>query len=304
MKTIIAHYFRSFLSYLSPRLNTEVLFWVKFKKRLNLKNPKTFNEKLLWLKLKTFNNNPLIKVCADKYRVRDYVLQKGCGNLLCNLIAVFDDPDEIEWDKLPTSFAMKLNVGCGCNLIVRDKTKLNIDNALSKVKKWYKRDFWSGYSELQYRNVERHLLVEEYIGNPLSSVPPIDYKFYCFNGICKCILICLDRGIDTGRAHHSVKYFFMDPSWKILPYTPEALQFPDIHIERPECLNEAIEKAEYLAKDFTFVRVDFFIESGRLYFGELTFTPAGAMDTELSMIPPKEDKSVDVLFGEMLSLPC
>lgn len=303
MKTNLAKLFRTTLSYISPRLNTEVTYLFKFKKRLNLKSPKSFNEKIQWLKLYAYRDSSLIKQCADKLRVRDYVCQKGLSEMLSRLVAVYDSPLDIAWKDLPNSFAMKLNVGCRSNLIVRDKSKLNIEEATKKAKGWFKKNYWAGYSELQYKDVKRSILVEEYIGNPASPVPPVDYKFYCMNGICQFILVCKDRGSETGRAHHAVKYFFMDKQWNVLPYTPEALQYPNIRIERPDCLNEAIEKAELLAKEFPFVRVDFYIEDERIYFGELTFTPAGGMDTELSMIPPNEDVSVDVIFGRALFLP-
>ncbi len=295
--------FRSILSYISPRLNTEVTYFVKFKKRLNLRQPQSFNEKVLWLKLNSYASNPIVKQCADKYRVRDYIRNKGLGDLLCNLIAVYDSPDCIEWDNLPQSFAMKLNVGCRSNLIVRNKSDLKIENAKQIVNKWFKTNYWAGYSELQYKGVKRFVVVEEYIGNPASDIPPMDYKFYCMNGTCQYILVCKDRGCATERAHHAVKYFFLDRQWRILPYTPEAIQYKDIIIEKPDGFDDALAKAELLAKDFPFVRVDFYIENGQVFFGELTFTPAGGMDTELKMIPPKEDVSVDVLFGRELNLP-
>lgn len=303
MNTLLARRFRSILSYISPRLNTEVAYYVKFKRRLDLKKPKSFNEKILWLKLNSYRDSPIIKQCADKYRVREYVRQKGMGNLLCKLIAVYDSPESIKWDELPTSFAMKLNVGCRSNLIVRNKNELNIEGAMERIRNWFKNNYWAGYSELQYKGVKRCIIVEEYIGDSSSSLPPMDYKFYCMNGVCQYILVCKDRGQSTGRAHHAVKYFFLDRQWTILPYTPEALQYPDIIIEKPNCLEEAIAKAEFLAKDFPFVRVDFYIENDQIYFGELTFTPAGGMDTELSMIPPSGNDTVDIIFGKALTLP-
>lgn len=39
------------LTVISPTLNTKVCYKIAFKKKLDLKNPKTFNEKILWLKL-------------------------------------------------------------------------------------------------------------------------------------------------------------------------------------------------------------------------------------------------------------
>ena len=42
-KDKLAHCFRSILSYISPQLNTEITYFVKFKRWINLKRPMTFN---------------------------------------------------------------------------------------------------------------------------------------------------------------------------------------------------------------------------------------------------------------------
>ena len=60
------------LSYLSPRLNTKLLFLKKFGRFPDLKDPKTLNEKILKLKLETYGRDPLVRQCADKYCVREY----------------------------------------------------------------------------------------------------------------------------------------------------------------------------------------------------------------------------------------
>ena len=104
IKNKIAHYFRCGLTLISPKLNTLVTYRIKFGKSLDLNNPKTLNEKILWLKFHDYWNNPLVKQCADKYRVREYIESIGCGEILNELFAVYDSPDDIEWDKLPNIY--------------------------------------------------------------------------------------------------------------------------------------------------------------------------------------------------------
>ena len=67
------------LSYLSPRWNTKLLYLRKFGRLPDLKHPQTLNEKLLKQKLERFGTDPVVRQCADKYRVRDYVDGCGCG---------------------------------------------------------------------------------------------------------------------------------------------------------------------------------------------------------------------------------
>ena len=62
---------------ISPTLNTKLRYKSAFGKPLDLNNPQTLNEKNQWLKLNTYYKNPLVKECADKYKVRDYVTRIG-----------------------------------------------------------------------------------------------------------------------------------------------------------------------------------------------------------------------------------
>ena len=89
------------LSYVSPRLNTELLFLKKFGRRVNLKNPETLNEKLLKLKLEQYGTDSLVRQCADKFRVRDFVAERGCADTLNRLIAVYDRAEDIDFNALP-----------------------------------------------------------------------------------------------------------------------------------------------------------------------------------------------------------
>lgn len=297
VKNILQGAFRSTLTLISPKLNTAVTYHVKFGRKLNLDTPHTFNEKVLWLKFNTYWNNETIKQCADKLKVRDYLDQRGFGNFLNDLLGVYDDVDLIDFSKLPNRFALKLNVGCSCNIIVRDKSKLDIDAAKKTMRKWLKANYWLGWSEMQYRGVKPYILVEKYLGNDDGSLP-VDYKFYCMNGKTNSVMVCEDRD----GVHHP-KFFFMDKNWNKLPYTAEVFHYPDFVIEKPQNMDKAFEVAEMLANEFPFVRVDLYIVKDRIYFGELTFTPAAGMDTDFKFKAPGAEKDTDTILGELLKLP-
>ena len=180
------------LSYLSPRWNTKLLYLRKFGRLPDLKHPQTLNEKLLKQKLEHFGTDPVVRRCADKYRVRDYVAGCGCGGTLNRLLAVYDRPEDIDWDALPEQFAVKWNFGCGYNLICTEKSALDTAAAVKQLRAWGREPFWAYYSELQYRHVEKKLLVEEYIGSADGTLPE-DYKFYCFHGRADCVMLCVGR---------------------------------------------------------------------------------------------------------------
>ncbi len=142
---------------ISPMLNTKLLYFYSFRRKLDMNNPITLNDKILWLKFNTYWNNPIIKQCADKYEVRRYLEEKGLSDLLVKMISSYDSPDQIKWDDLPSSFAMKLNVGCGMNLIVSDKSTLNIKDTALMLNKWMKEEYWRDFSEMQYKDVKKEL---------------------------------------------------------------------------------------------------------------------------------------------------
>lgn len=68
-------------------------------KRLNLKNPQTFNEKIQWLKL--YDRKPSYTTYVDKYAVREYIKETIGEEYLIPLIGVYDNVDEIDWNRLP-----------------------------------------------------------------------------------------------------------------------------------------------------------------------------------------------------------
>ena len=269
----LASNFRNLLTVISPKLHAYVVYFVKYKKPLHLKNPQSFSEKVIKLKLEDYNNNPLVKQCADKYAVREYVEQAGCGELLNELIGVIDHPDELDWEGLPQQFVLKLNVGCGCNYICTDKSKEDKSYVLERLESWMNVKPWLGYSEMQYKT-EKKILIEKFLSDSNGN-PPVDYKVYCFNGEpCLVFYLC-------GRFSEEMHGGFFDCEWNYLGIGKET-HIPPLTEqevpERPHSLEAMIEAAKKLSKDIPFVRIDFYDLDGIAIFGEMTFTPRGGFE--------------------------
>lgn len=279
----------STLTLISPKLNTRFIYYYKFRKKLDLEHPKTLNDKILWLKFNTYWNNQLIKQCADKYAVRNYIKKCGYTDLLNELIGVYDSVDDIPWAALPNKFALKLNTGCACNLICTDKATLDVEKVKKLLKKWMRKNYYLEYSEMQYKDVKKYILIEKFLGDDDGNLP-LDYKFYCFNGESKYVMVCTDR--KNGK---NANFFYFNREWEMQPFTREALEGQDTVIEKPDKIDEAFEIAEALSKDFPFVRVDLYIVKGKIYFGELTFTPSAGMDDSRLT-------STDQILGDSLKL--
>ena len=283
-------YFRKLLTIISPTLNTIVTFRISKGKPINLKNPKTFDEKLSWLKLNTYYKNPLVSKCADKYAVREYVSSCGFGEILNELYGVYNSADEINWDKLPNKFALKWNMGCGHNIFCRDKNSFDIDSAVKILSKWRRTKYYLNNAELQYKYIEPKIVCEKLL-ETMTGGPPEDYKFYCFNGEAKYVMICIGR--DKGKP----KYYYFDKDCNLARINKDSKNAPEnFYISKPKGWHEMFQYAEGLSKPFPFVRADFYNLDGKIIFGELTFTPSGGINSNWL-------EEMDLMFGSLLKLP-
>lgn len=256
---------------------------------LNLDNPKTFNEKIQWMKL--YDSTPVKTKLADKYLVRDWVKEKIGDNYLIPLLGVYDRFEDIDFNILPNQFVIKCNHGCGYNIIVKDKQQVDYGEIKSKLYKWMNENF--GFKvglELHYRDIERKIIIEEYIENKASGGDLYDYKFWCFNGKVKYIQFLSERNTD------GLKMAFYDKEWVKQNFV-YSYPLDSKTIKRPDNLQEMIALAEKLSEGFNHVRVDFYrMDDGRIFFGEMTFTSAsGACKWN--------DENINRYFGDLIKLP-
>jgi hypothetical protein len=287
---MIKHTVKSALKFsasISPEFSAKAHYYIKFKKKLNLSNPTNFNEKIQWLKFNEFNNE-IYTQCADKFKVREYIASKGCGEILNEMYGVYDNPQDIDYAALPERFALKCNHGAGYNIICSDKLSLNIEKTNKQLSKWLSEDFSSHFVEPQYRKIERKILCEKYIENDRGGFPD-DYKFYCFNGKPYAVMVCI------GREKGTPKFYYFDMNWNPLPFedTVKLINKNDLP-EMPDGFLKMKHYAMKLATDFKFVRADFYLLNGDVIFGELTFTPSAGLDVSL--------QEADAILGGQLRL--
>lgn len=276
------------LAPMAPVSCSKYLFKHAFGRKLDLAHPKTLDEKIMWLKLNRYRHDPLVAQCADKWRVREYVAQKGLGEILNELYGVWDRPQDIPWATLPSSFVLKCNHASGFNILCQDKSALDTNAATATLQQWLDKDYWRFLAEVQYRTIEKKIIAERYLGD---GTPLTDYKLYCFNGEPLYILACIGRD-----GEKKPRFYFFDPEWNYCGLTRDSFDTPpDFTLPRPKNLDAMLACARILSEPFPFVRADFYDVDGKLYFGELTFTPAAALDT--ARLP-----ETDRRFGELLRL--
>ena len=274
------------LATLSDQQYIEKTYKSRFGKDIDLVDPKGYGEKLQWMKL--FYRNDKMPICSDKYRVREYLKECGLAHLANEVIGVYKDARDIDFDSLPDKFVAKANHGSGWNLICKDKSKLDWKGSVKLMNSWLKLDLSVFGREWNYHEIEPRIVIEKFIDHePLN-----DYKFMCFNG--EPLYMQLNNDYE-GR--HYVDFYDL-ATWTQIPVTYSAYQMSDRHIEKPVQFDEMMELARKLAKPFPFVRVDFYNFDNTIILGELTFFPGGGLWPFAPM-----EKGYNELIGARLTLP-
>lgn len=277
------------LKFLPDRIYVKLYYKMRVRKRLNMNNPQTLNEKLQWIK---FNYRfPLQTVVSDKLLVREYVKEKIGEQFLIPLLGKWEKYEEIDFSKLPNEFVLKCNHDSGGLVVCTDKNKLNHKEARKKIMKSINSNFFYVGREYQYRSIRPMILCEKFLSD--SGNIPMDYKFYCFNGIPDVILVCKDR---FSKETHRASYYFYNQDWEFLPLNKGENLSSDPHIKKPRNLDEMIIIAKKLSQDFLFARIDLYNIDGCIYFGEITLSPNSGFDPDIT-------EETDKILGEKLKIP-
>ena len=281
-----------FLKAYFPKIRAKIAYQIAYGKKCDLENPKSLSEKLLWLSLNTYRNNYKIMELCDKYLVRDYVAKKASPKYLNELYSVYNNIDEIDYDQLPQQFALKVSQGCANNIICHDKNELSREKFESTLKEWKTGQQLYDKIMADIGGVSRKKLPKYYICEKLlvedGKQSPTDYKFYCFNGEPKAILVISDRFSDkTG--------LFMKPDWTFLSELSGSYHKPSKIYDKPQSLDDMLFVAKALSQDFPFVRVDMYDVNGQAIFGEMTFFPNGCVHLQETIVDGKT-------MGELLDI--
>ena len=263
------------------------LYKAAFGKELDWDNPQTFNEKLQWLKL--YDRKPIYTTMVDKYEVKKYVAEKIGEEYIISTLGVWDNFDDIDFDKLPDQFVLKCTHDSGGLVICKDKRKLDIATAKKKMEKALRTSFYSEFREWPYKDVKPRIIAEQYMADESGGL--IDYKFFCFDGVPRIMFIATDRE----NPNEETKFDFFDMDFNHLDIRnghPNA-KLPPRKPKRFELMKQLASK---LSNGIPHVRVDMYEVNGKVYFGELTFYHWGG-------VVKFEPDSWDKILGDWLVLP-
>lgn len=261
-----------------------LLYRRRMGRRLNLQNPQAFTEKIQWLKL--YWRDDILTKCADKYEVRKFVKERIGPEILKELYGVYEKPEDIDINKLPDAFVLKVNHGCKQSIFCKKKPEIDWNHCVHLLKKYLKEDIYSLYREWSYKNITPRIICEEHLTKNDEIL--YEYGFYCYDGVPRLVEINEDKA-DL----HRVNMFDVDLNILENKYSSPALQTPVTGTPQYE---KALEYATRLSQGFPFVRVDLLYVNNRIYFGEMTFYPLAG----LCRIDPD---SFDYFLGSYLQIP-
>ncbi|OKP08189.1 ATP-grasp fold amidoligase family protein [Xenorhabdus thuongxuanensis] len=274
--------FHKIISILPLKTRLQILFFRRFKKLCNFRNPITFNEKIQLRKI--HDRSELLTIAADKIKSKEFV-KKICPELYIPknlwISNEINNIDESLLTSLPENYVFKANHTSQTIKIIKNSAHINILEMKKLAKSWLKKNQAGALGEWAYKNIPKYVFIEEYLD--FEGKEPDDYKFFVFHGKVYFIQLDSDRFIAHTRN-------IFDSNWDELNFEyshPRKLPTPD----KPDYLDSMICIAEKIGQHFDFIRVDLYSFKEKITFGELTVYPGAGFEK----FP---DKNWDILFGK------
>ena len=236
------------------------LYKLKTGLELNLDSPKRFNEKLQWLKL--YDRKDIYTVMVDKFLVKEYVDKLIGEGHTAKTIGVYEHFEDIDFDTLPEKFVIKTTHGCG-GMYIHRGGKINKKLAQEKVMSTFGKNYYFHTREWPYKGVKPRILIEEYLQNEDEENLTV-YKVLCFEGQARIIQVIQD----DKTPDESIDYF--DTEWNLLDLKQN---YPNSkkHLAKPVQLEEMLEYSNICSNGIHFLRTDWYVVNGKIYFSEFTF---------------------------------
>jgi hypothetical protein len=253
-------------------------FWAAHK-RLPRRDSGLFNDYLYFLKTRS-NRDPALKLrqrVTDKEQAKEYCREVLGRDIAPRTLALFESPEEITPVIAPQPCIIKPTHLGGGVVIFHDGGSLRHEQ-VTAIKGWFARDTYrDGNRVPNFIGVRHRVICEEMVDGPEQIK---DYKVWCFRG--KPFAFTVHEG---RHSNHLVRAYTAD--WMPLPINFNNSLAQRIE-PRPDALEEMLQVAGWLSEPFEFIRVDFYLTPGRLWFGEFCSYPAAA---HARFQPPTAERS-------------
>lgn len=234
------------------RARISAIYLWRHRRLPELDHPRRFTEWVQWRKLN--DRDPSLARLTDKLHAKAVAGDLAVPTVWSGTILPKEPPA-----LLP--LIVKANHGCNQFIVIRSAA--DWAKARRRAPAWLRRGYGGILDEWHYGGARRLLLVEPFLGGEGAPLP-LDYKVYVFGGRAEIVQLHEGRG---GR-HRWTQF---DRDWRALSEKPSAAVIP-------ERLDDMLAAAERLAGARDFLRVDFYLVGGTLWFGEFCLFPGSGLD--------------------------
>ena len=191
------------------------------------------------------------------------------------MYGVYDDAKDIDFAQLHSPCFLKCNHTSGDNALFDRNKPFNKNRFIRHFDFMLKQNYYWASREWNYKNIAPKIISEKVLQNS-DGTPLYDYRFMCFSGEPKYMMLDIDTCDDAGGHADNAKRTIYDMDMNLLDvkFTKE-LHDVAIPVTRQQ-FDEMKQYAAILTKPFPFARCDFYCIDGAIIFGELTFYHAGA----------------------------
>jgi len=254
-----------------------------------LNPPVTFNEHITHRIL--YDRDPRLKIVSDKIAVQEFIRDRVGERYTIPTLGIWESPQQIPWDRLPERFVLKPNHASGRVRIVPPLPERDIDSLMAEAREWLALDFFDASLEWGYRGIPRRLLAQPLLLSPSGGVV-VEADVYVFHGRAGLIQILTgEKGTSSRRA------CWFDAAGNRMTIR---MKCPNVDMDIEDDLRaELIEVAEAVARDFSSMRVDFYLTGDGLKIGELTPYTAGGRS---HWNPSEIDEVLGTLWNRPLDL--
>ncbi len=230
--------------------------------RLPIRPTRLFNDFLFQVKSGAELEGSLRRRVTDKEYCKLYTEERLGPGTTAPTTHVLRTEDEVERYR-PPAFPCVIKPTNSSGRVIIARSEDEYIAALSKIKNWFHEDYFLSDLEKNYATLERKIILEEYIDDSFS----LEGSVHCLRGEPKLVSL-IDRytkarqTFDIDGTPLGVSLFyplqeFEPASWEFLP--------------------SLLSQSRILSAEFTYIRVDFFTDTKRVLFGELTNLPAGGI---------------------------
>ncbi len=258
----------------------------------DLSNPKTINEKLQWLKLNERKNFHTIH--ADKFAVRKFIGDNFGEDLLIPLLYYTNNWRNVNIENIKEApCVIKSNHDSGGVQIIKDLKAVNWYEIRTKCKYWLSLNYYYISRQWQYKNIKPRLIMVEKLLLTKTGKIPNDYKLHFINGVLNFIYVSYDREGINDRCIYDYNWNRLNFMW--IEKENFRQNMNTSRIPKPASFKRMVEIGSKIAKEYKYVRIDFYDVDGKLFFGEITHHHGGGFD----MFFPE---TYDLSFGKKLDL--